>query len=151
MICPLCHSETKVIDSRAVNNDMAIRRRRECIKCRFRFSTHEQIELLDLLVIKKDGTREAYRRSKLESGLRRALEKRSVTEENFQKLVTAIEVEIQKKNSNEISSQTIGQIVMNQLRDFDSVAYIRFASVYKSFDDLQSFHSEINKIKNIEE
>jgi len=130
---------------------MAIRRRRECIKCRFRFSTHEQIELLDLLVIKKDGTREAYRRSKLESGLRRALEKRSVTEENFQKLVTAIEVEIQKKNSNEISSQTIGQIVMNQLRDFDSVAYIRFASVYKSFDDLQSFHSEINKIKNIEE
>jgi transcriptional repressor NrdR len=129
---------------------MAIRRRRECIKCRFRFSTHEQIELLDLLVIKKDGAREAYRRSKLESGLRRALEKRSVTEENFQKLVAAIEVEIQKENSNEISSQTIGQIVMDQLRDFDSVAYIRFASVYKSFEDLQSFHSEINKIKNVE-
>ncbi|MBU0706809.1 transcriptional regulator NrdR [Patescibacteria group bacterium] len=148
MHCPLCHEETKVVDSRSVNSEMTVRRRRECLKCNFRFTTHEQIELLDIQVIKKDGGREAYKRIKLEAGVRKALEKRPFGEEDIQKLIMSIEVEIQKVGGQQIASQKIGHIVINKLKDFDSVAYLRFASVYKSFDDLKTFNLEINKLED---
>lgn len=148
MICPICHADTKVIDSRSVDDNMIIRRRRECLDCQFRFSTHEHIQLLDIQVIKRDGRRESYQSSKLESGLRIALEKRPVDEEAIHRLLAAIELEIQKLSQSEVSSQTIGHIVMDQLRDFDPVAYVRFVSVHKSFKDLQSFINLISKLKN---
>ena len=150
MLCPLCHAETKVVDSRSVNSDMMVRRRRECTSCQFRFTTHEQIELLDVQVIKKDGSLETYRRSMVESGIRKALEKRPAGEEQVQRLIAAIEGEIQKNACPHISSQKIGQIVIEKLKSFDPVAYLRFASVYKSFPDIQTFDVEIDKLKNIQ-
>lgn len=148
MHCPMCQSETKVVDSRVLSGEMIVRRRRECIDCKFRFSTHEQIIILDVQVIKKDGSREAYNRTKLESGIRKALEKRDHSEENIQRLVTTIETEIQKVGGQQISSQKIGQVVIMKLKEFDPVAYLRFASVYKSFPDIQTFDVEIDKLKN---
>ncbi len=148
MLCPMCQSETKVVDSRVLNGEMIVRRRRECTKCKFRFSTHEQIVILDMQVIKKDGNRETYNRNKLEAGIRRALEKRDHSEEDVQRLITTIETEIQKVGGQQISSQKIGHIVVLKLKDFDPVAYLRFASVYKSFQDIQTFDVEIDKLKN---
>ncbi|MDD5566604.1 MAG: transcriptional regulator NrdR [Patescibacteria group bacterium] len=147
MQCPICQAETKVVDSRVFPAEMTVRRRRECLSCRFRFTTHERIVLLDVQVIKKDGNREAYKRVKLETGIRKALEKRTFSEEDIQKLVTQIEIEIQKIGGGQISSQKIGQIVVDKLKELDPVAYLRFASVYKSFPDLQTFDSEIDKLK----
>ena len=148
MNCPMCQSETKVIDSRSLNGEMTVRRRRECQKCRFRFSTHEQIVLLDVQVIKKNSDRESYNRQKLEVGIRKALEKRDHSEENIQKLIAGIEIEIQRIGGSQISSQKIGYVVINKLKEFDPVAYLRFASVYKSFPDIQTFDIEIDKLKN---
>ncbi len=147
MKCPVCgNSDTKVVDSRLTGEGYAIRRRRECERCRFRFSTYEQMEILDLIVIKKDGKREPYSREKLKQGLKRSLEKRPVTVKQFHKLIAQIERSIQKQRKNEISSLEIGEIVMKHLKKLDKVAYIRFASVYRAFEDLDIFQQELSQL-----
>ncbi len=125
----------------------SIRRRRECEKCGFRFSTLEEVEILDLAVIKRDGRRESYSREKLESGLKKALEKRPYTSQDFKSLVGSIERDLQKKRKSEVTSAEIGELVMNRLKFFDKVAYIRFASVYRSFEDVKTFEKELKKLK----
>ena len=144
MKCPSCHyEETKVTDSRAAADDMAVRRRRECLKCKQRFSTYEQIELLELAVVKKDGRHEPYNKAKLVGGIRKALEKRPVSEDDIAKLASHIEGEIQKQGKSDVPSVVIGDIVMKHLKAFDKIAYIRFASVYKDFQDVESFQEEL--------
>ncbi len=148
MHCPVCnHEDTKVIDSREAVDGLGIRRRRECLECGYRFSTAEEAVLLDFMVGKRDGRREAYDRAKLESGLRKALEKRPYTQERFRTLVGVIERDIQKLKRSEIKSEEIGEIVMLRLKEFDAVAYIRFASVYRSFEDAKAFKAELQKLK----
>lgn len=120
-----------------------IRRRRECDSCGYRFSTNEEVELLDLAVIKRDGSREAYSRDKMEHGLHKALEKRPVTDASFRSLVNGIERDIQRRKTNELTSADLGEVVMERLRTFDTVAYIRFASVYRQFEDVESFRREV--------
>lgn len=145
MNCPSCNSNnTKVIDSRLSGEGFSIRRRRSCQGCNFRFSTIEEIEILDLVVIKRDGHRENYNRDKLIRGLRTSLEKRSYLEEDFRKMISEIERGIQKKATNEITSKQMGEIVMRRLKSFDQVAYIRYASVYRSFKDAKTFQKELN-------
>ena len=147
MRCPVCYYEdSKVTDSRVASDGLSIRRRRECLKCGFRFSTYEEVEILDLVVVKRDGRKESYSREKVINGLKKALEKRSITEDNFKKLVNLIERDIQILRKNEVTSNQIGQIVMKHLKRFDQVAYIRFASVYESFKDAQTFRRELNKL-----
>ena len=147
MKCPICyHQDTKVIDSRAAADGLSIRRRRECLKCSFRFSTNEEVQILDLMVVKRDGRKEGYVRDKLIKGLRRAFEKRPITDERFKKLINLIERDIQALRKPEVVSEQIGQIIMKHLKKFDQVAYIRFASVYQSFKDAQSFRRELNKL-----
>lgn len=147
MRCPVCsHEDTKVIDTRITADGIGVRRRRECEECEYRFSTIEGIEILDLAVLKSGGRREPYSREKIESGLRKALEKRPCDAEQFRSLVVAIERDIQKLKSDEVESKQVGEIVMEQLRRFDTVAYIRFASVYRSFADAQTFHDELSKL-----
>lgn len=147
MHCPVCnHEDTKVIDSRISTEGATIRRRRECEECGYRFSTNEEVELLDLAIVKRDGRREAYSRDKMEHGLKKALEKRPVTDAAFRSLVHAIEREIQRLKTDQVTSQKLGEIVMNQLKKFDKVAYIRFASVYRQFEDVESFQRELEKL-----
>lgn len=147
MKCPICYfQDTKVIDSRVASDGLSIRRRRECLKCGYRFSTYEEVEILDITVVKRDGRKENYSRDKLVKGLKRALEKRPITEEKFKKLVSLIERDIQALRKTEIISDQVGQMVMKQLKKLDQVAYIRFASVYESFKDAQSFKRELNKL-----
>lgn len=147
MKCPVCYySDTKVIDSRAATDGLSIRRRRECLKCGFRFSTYEEIEILDLMIVKRDGRRESYNREKLTRGLKKALEKRSITEDKFKKLIHSIERDLQVLRKNEVTSSQVGQIIMKHLKKIDQVAYIRFASVYESFKDAQEFKRELNKL-----
>ncbi|MBI3231641.1 MAG: transcriptional repressor NrdR [Candidatus Doudnabacteria bacterium] len=148
MRCPNCQNEdTKVLDSRPVEEGSAIRRRRECEKCEFRFSTYEEIEILDLSVIKKDERRELFSKEKLERGVRRALEKRQHSEDTLRKLVSSVELEIQKKaKDGTIKALEIGEIVMKKLKKVDKVAYIRFASVYRSFEDVDEFKEELKKL-----
>ncbi len=147
MKCPVCYyQDTKVIDSRVAGDGLSIRRRRECLKCGFRFSTYEEIEILDLSLVKRDGRKEAYSRDKMVKGLRKALEKRPITEEKFKKVVNLIERDLQKLRKNEITSLQVGQIVMKHLRRADQIAYIRFASVYQSFKDVHTFQRELNKL-----
>lgn len=148
MKCPKClNLDTKVVDSRPNEESAAIRRRRECEKCEFRFSTYEQIEILDLSVLKRDGSHQPYAREKLERGLRRAFEKREHTDQTFTKIISAVEQEIQKKAVNgEITSNAIGEIVMKAIRRVDKVAYIRFASVYRQFEDIEEFKQAIQKL-----
>ena len=147
MRCPACHyNDTKVINSRSASDGFLIRRRRECLKCNFRFSTYEEIEILDLSIVKSDGKKENYSKGKLIKDLKKALEKRSVSDEKFKKLINAIERDIQTLNKNQITSQKIGLIVMRHLKKLDKVAYIRFASVYKSFEDLEEFNQELGKL-----
>lgn len=147
MKCPACHhSESKVTDTRLANEGFAIRRRRACLRCQFRFSTHEEVELLNLTVIKRDGRRELYSRDKLEQGLKKAFEKRPITSEMFRRLTSAIERDLQQKGKTEITSRAIGEIVMKWLKRTDQVAYIRFASVYRSFQDVDSFKAELNAL-----
>ena len=147
MRCPVCNfADTKVIDSRMSTDGASIRRRRECEKCDFRFSTLEEVELLDLTVVKRDGRRVSYSRDKLIRGLEKALEKRPYTEPEFTQLVHRIERDIQKKKKREISSAEIGEIVMKHLHTFDKVAYIRFASVYRDFRDVKTFEKELKKL-----
>ena len=147
MNCPICNKkDTKVIDSRLIGEGFSIRRRRMCEKCSYRFSTIEDIEILDLVVIKRDGRRENYSRDKLIKGLRTSLEKRPYLEEDFQKLVRDIERDVQKIGSNEITSKDIGEVVMKKIKNFDQVAYIRYASVYRSFKDVRTFQAELNRL-----
>ncbi|MBU2235898.1 transcriptional regulator NrdR [Patescibacteria group bacterium] len=157
MQCPVCHNkDSKVIDSRSIEEGIAIRRRRECEKCKFRFSTYEEVEILDLSVVKQDGRRENYIREKVENGLKRALEKRPVDQEAFKRLVSHVERDIQLKSKSassknngtrrEIETSKIGEIAIKYLKELDPVAYIRFASVYKSFEDIDSFKKELKKI-----
>lgn len=147
MICPACHFEdTKVIDSRVNGDGLSIRRRRECLKCGFRFSTSEEMEILDLVVVKRNGDKEVYSRDKIVSGLKKALEKRPITTEDFKKLVHKIEKDIQVTRKNEITTQEIGRILMQHLKETDQVAYIRFASVYECFEDLSAFKEELDKL-----
>jgi transcriptional repressor NrdR len=150
MKCPVClHEETKVVDSRSANDDLSIRRRRECLKCAYRFSTYEEAEILDLTVVKKDGVKEAYSRDKIVRGLHRALEKRAKTDDDLKKLISLIERDLQSEKKNEISSDEVGRIVLDHLKNFDQVAYIRFASVYKSFDDIASFRRELKELEHL--
>ncbi len=148
MRCPNCsNDDTKVLDSRPVDDGGAIRRRRACEKCEFRFSTYEEIEILDLSVVKKDGSKQAFSKEKLERSIRLPMEKRPHTDETFRKLVSAIEIDIQRKaKDGEISSQEIGEIVMKKLKKVDKVAYIRFAAVYRQFEDVNEFKVELNKL-----
>lgn len=128
------------------SDGLSIRRRRECLKCGFRFSTYEELEILELTIVKNDGRKEAYSRDKLVKGLRRALEKRPIIEDNFKKLIHSIERDLQILKKSEITSNQIGQIVMKHLKKVDQVAYIRFASVYESFKDAHTFKRELNKL-----
>lgn len=147
MKCPICYNQdTKVVDSRVASDGLSIRRRRECLKCEFRFSTIEEMEILDLAILKRDGRKELYSRDKLICGLKKSLEKRNVTEDKFKKLVNNIERELQVLRKNEITSDQIGKIVMTQLRKIDKVAFIRFASVYQDFKDLEAFRDELDKL-----
>lgn len=148
MQCPFCgFKETKVIDSRDTNDDKMTRRRRECLKCESRFSTYEEVELLRLSVIKRDGNKEDYDKHKIERGIRRALEKRPATNEKIAKLMGDIEYEIQSMEKEEVSSREIGKIVLEKLKIFDEVAYVRFASVYKSFGSIESFKKELDSLE----
>ncbi len=147
MVCPFCsHVDTKVVDSRDTNDGRAIRRRRECEKCQARFSTYEEMEIMKLTVIKRDGSKQEYRKEKIENGLRKALEKCSVSEDKINKTLGDIEYEIQSRDSNEITSKEIGKIVLEKLKELDDVAYLRFASVYKSFKNAETFVREAEKL-----
>jgi transcriptional repressor NrdR len=148
MRCPKCQfADTKVLDSRPVEEGEAIRRRRECEKCGFRFSTYEEIEILDLNILKKDGRKELFSKEKLERAIRLPLAKRPHTDETFRKLLSSIEIEIQQKaNNGEIKSSEIGEIVMKKLKKADKVAYVRFAAVYRQFEDVEEFKEELKKL-----
>ncbi|MFA6447095.1 MAG: transcriptional regulator NrdR [Patescibacteria group bacterium] len=148
MHCPVCnHGESKVIDSRLSTDGVSIRRRRACEACDHRFSTVEEIELLDITVTKRDGRREMYSREKLSSGVRRALEKRSYTQEAFRGLLHNIEMDIAKLGTSEVMSSKIGELVMERLRGFDKIAYIRFASVYRAFEDAKTFQNVLDELR----
>lgn len=147
MKCPNCsNDDTKVLDSRPISDSMAIRRRRECTKCGARFSTHEEMEILDLAVLKRDGSTEAYMREKIESGIRKAFEKRPLSRDDFHSLVAGIEQDIQKTGKEQIATKDIGAIVMKRIKSKDQVAYIRFASVYRKFADVEEFVKEAKKL-----
>jgi transcriptional repressor NrdR len=149
MRCPFCgHDEDRVIDSRPSDEGSAIRRRRECIVCCARFTTYEKVENLPLLVIKKDGTREPFNREKLISGILKSCEKRPVSTLQIEGLVTSIEAQTQNSLKREISSRDIGEMVMEGLKQIDEVAYVRFASVYRQFKDVNSFLEELNGMVN---
>lgn len=143
MKCPYCSKgETKVVDSR-LSSDNSLRRRRECLSCEKRFTTYERIERTPLLVIKKDGTREQFNKDKIKNGFLRACEKRPISLEDIEKVVDKIENDIFEKEQGEVSSKKIGEHIMRQLKKLDKVAYIRFASVYREFTDLESFEKEL--------
>ena len=144
MQCPHCHlNSSRVVDSRPTDGGRAIRRRRECENCGFRFTTFERVEQTPLLVIKKNGTREEFNREKILKGLIRAAEKRPVTMEQMQGIVDSVENQLRAIGENEVSSQAIGEYVMSKLADVDDVAYIRFASVYRQFKDMSVFMQEL--------
>ncbi len=147
MKCPSCgHTESKVVDSRPSSDGCSIRRRRECLECQKRFTTYENIEILPLIVIKKDLSRETYDRNKILNSIIRACDKRQVTLEQMDEAVTEIENALLNTLQNEISSDRIGEMVMEKLKDLDEVAYIRFASVYRQFKDLSAFMDELKKM-----
>jgi len=147
MRCPYCgHEDSKVIDSRPTEEGVAIRRRRECIKCAQRFTTYEKVESLPIVVIKKDKTRELFNREKLLAGLTRACEKRPVETSTLDRLVDKIETDLQNTLKREVSTKEIGEKVMEGLKDIDEVAYVRFASVYRQFKDVTTFIAEVNKL-----
>lgn len=147
MKCPYCnHPDTRVIDSRPAEDGSAIRRRRSCDECGKRFTTYEKVETIPLIIIKKDNNREQYNRSKIERGIIRACYKRPVSAEAIQKAVERIEIKIFNLEAKEVSSTDVGEIVMDELKELDEVAYVRFASVYREFKDVNTFMDEINKM-----
>lgn len=147
MICPKCKSENlKVVEKRDIENEPAIRRRRECGDCSFRFTTYERFEVPTLTIRKRDGHTEVYNREKLASGIYRALEKRPVAEPVIEGVIDKIEKELHATGANEVVSEQVGDLVMKSLLDIDEVAYLRFASVYKKFETLEAFQQELAKI-----
>ena len=147
MKCPFCgFLESKVIDSRPAEEGATIRRRRECLSCQKRFTTYEIMEHLPLVVIKKDGSRQAFDKVKVLNGMIRACEKRPVPMAEMQRVAAEIEQEVQNSLDREISTDYIGQLVMNKLKDLDEVAYVRFASVYRQFKDINTFMDELKKL-----
>lgn len=147
MKCPACqHNGTRVIDSRPVDEGRSIRRRRECEDCSYRFTTFEKVEDLPLIVVKKEGTREEFSREKMLRGLIKACEKRPVSLEQLEKISMAVEKEIRNKGISEIESDQVGEMVMDQLAEVDEVAYVRFASVYRQFKDINVFLDELKEI-----
>lgn len=148
MKCPVCnHTDIRVLESRDGSDDASIRRRRECAKCGARFTTYERIEIPHLMVIKKSGERESYDRAKLARGIYRAVEKRPVSAEVVEQMLAKLEQTILSGNKQEITSQELGEMVMKELIVIDDVAYVRFASVYRSFTDLESFEKEFYRLK----
>lgn len=149
MKCPFCsYEESKVIDSRSADDGERIRRRRECLSCGKRFTTHEIVETVPIMVIKRDKTRESFSRQKLYNGLMRACEKRPVSVETIESIVTDIEKTLQNSLDREVTSQMIGEYAMEHLKNIDEVAYVRFASVYRQFKDINTFMEELNKLLN---
>ena len=147
MKCPFCgYEESKVIDSRPTDEGEKIRRRRECISCAKRFTTYEIIESVPIVVVKKDKSRQAFDRVKLFNGMLRACEKRPVSIDQIEKVVTDIETELQNSLDREVTSVHIGELVMDKLKELDEVAYVRFASVYRQFKDINTFMDELSKL-----
>ena len=147
MKCPFCgHEKTRVIDSRPAEENNSIRRRRVCDECDKRFTTYEKIETIPLIIIKKDNNRETYDRSKIEAGVLRACHKRPISVNQINQLVDEVETEIFNMEEKEIPSQVIGELVMNKLKDLEAVAYVRFASVYREFKDINTFMDELKKV-----
>ena len=148
MKCPYCNfEETQVIDTRETENLEATRRRRECMKCNKRFTTYERVEEADIIVVKKDGRRERFQRQKVLNGIVEACEKREIPLEKVEKLVDDVESDLRKRDSVEVESRVVGEIVMKKLKILDKVAYIRFASVYREFEDLDRFTEELEKLQ----
>jgi len=146
MRCPKCKEpDTKVIDSRVKEDGFCIRRRRECLSCGYRFTTYERVEL-DIMVVKKDGRREPYQRQKLLAGIRKACHKRPISEELIKKFVDELEFHLIQRGESEVPSNYIGEMVMEKLKEWDKVAYIRFASVYKEFKDVDEFIKQIKEL-----
>lgn len=147
MKCPYCgHHESKVIDSRPADENASIRRRRECLSCARRFTTYETVESLPIVVIKKDGSRQSFDRQKVLRGMIRACEKRPVALAELERIADEIEQELQNSMEREIRTEVIGEKVMERLRKVDQVAYVRFASVYRQFKDIDTFMAELNKL-----
>ena len=149
MICPKCKFEdSKVVDSRPLNSDSSIRRRRECLSCKFRFTTYEYIQISPIMVIKKSGGREEYSRKKIEKSFHLAFNKRPVSEEIIQNTINEIENQINNTSNVEINSSLIGELIIEKLRGIDKVAFIRFASVYRQFHDLGEFQAQIDDLRD---
>ncbi len=149
MKCPYCHSNnTKVLDSRTTEDDTAIRRRRLCEDCKKRFSTYERYEDITLMVIKKDETREAYDRSKLINGIVKSCQKRPVSLDQIEQVAKNVEIKINHTGKKEVTSTYLGELVMEELKNLDPVAYVRFASVYREFKDVDSFYNEIVNLRD---
>lgn len=147
MKCPFCgHENTRVIDSRPAEENNSIRRRRVCDECDKRFTTYEKVETIPLIIIKKDNNRETYDRSKIEAGVLRACHKRPVSANQITRLIEEVETQIFNMEEKEISSSKIGELVMSKLKNIDAVAYVRFASVYREFKDVNTFMDEIKKL-----
>ena len=147
MKCPYCgYSESKVIDSRPADENASIRRRRECLSCGKRFTTYETVESLPMVVVKKDGSRQSFERSKVLGGMIRACEKRPVPLAELERIAAEIEQDLQNSMEREIPSERIGEKVMERLRKVDQVAYVRFASVYRQFKDIDTFMEELTKL-----
>ena len=149
MKCPFCNKDdTRVVDSRPADDNSSIRRRRLCDACGKRFTTYEKVETIPLIVIKKDQTRERYDRRKVEDGVMRACYKRPTPIQKIREMIDEVEMEIFRREEKEIESKVIGEIVMDRLKDLDAVAYVRFASVYREFKDLNTFMDELKKFLN---
>ena len=149
MKCPFCgHENTRVIDSRPADENNSIRRRRVCDECAKRFTTYEKVETIPLIVIKKDNNRETYDRSKIEAGVLRACHKRPISANQINQLVDEVETEIFNREEKEISSSIIGELVMDKLKNLEAVAYVRFASVYREFKDINTFMDELKSVLN---
>ncbi|MCG0239334.1 MAG: transcriptional regulator NrdR [Firmicutes bacterium] len=151
MRCPFCGGESKVLESRPVDEGMATRRRRECLACGRRFTTMERVEEAPLVVVKKDGRREAFDRNKILAGVLRACEKRPVRIEDLERLVMEVEAELREGLEREVPSARIGELVMERLRHLDGVAYVRFASVYRQFKDVKEFREQLERLLSAEE
>lgn len=147
MKCPYCgYEESKVIDSRSADDGERIRRRRECLKCSKRFTTYEIIETVPIIVVKRDKSREVFDRNKLTAGILRACEKRPVSIKQIEEMVNNIEAKLQSSLDREITSMQIGELAMEQIKNIDEVSYVRFASVYRQFKDINTFMQELNKL-----
>ena len=148
MKCPYCnYEETQVIDTRDTENLESTRRRRECMKCEKRFTTYERVEEADIIIVKKDGRRERFQRQKVLNGIIEACEKRQIPLEKIEKLVDELESDLRKRDSVEVESRVVGELTMKKLKGLDKVAYIRFASVYREFEDLDRFTEELEKLQ----